>query len=187
MMPDQTENTDNNATPVENDTASEQTDQAQTSEESAAPVESVSTAAGPTKAPIQDNPEDFNLSRVFSLLSMIIGLMALGLISIMYAKLDDRLENVEKSYNVTIRSLDEKVNILGLALQSRELRLAEQKPAHLSSDAKELIVGSEIARTLYLMKYIAADEEFGEEIRQNATQVHAQADALMQNLEAKRK
>ncbi len=186
MMSDQTENTDDNATPVENDVASEKTDQTQTSEDNTAPVENVSITLEPAEARMGDNPEDFNLSRVFSLLSMIIGLMALGFISIMYAKLDDRLENVEKSYNVTIRSLDEKVSILGVALQSRELKLAERKPDTLSADVKALIVGSEMARTLYLMKYIAADEEFSEEIRQNATQVHAQADALMLNLRARR-
>lgn len=124
---------------------------------------------------------EFDLSRVFSLLSIIIGLLALGFISSLYISVDNRLENIEKSYPVTIKSLDNKIDLLDETLSAKVFE--SMTPV---AGAKQLLVGSELSRTLFLMRYVAGDPAFTEEVRKRAAQLHAHVDAMIKDLQAGR-
>jgi len=126
-----------------------------------------------------DDKEEFNLSRVLSLLSIIIGLVALGFISSLFLNLDGRLETLETSYPVTSKTLDEKIEVLSGKLSGRAFNL--KTPV---AGAKQLYVGSELASMLFLMRYVAGDPSFSESIRERASQLHAEADAMLNDLQA---
>ncbi|HEB71816.1 MAG TPA: hypothetical protein ENI77_04275 [Nitrospirae bacterium] len=123
--------------------------------------------------------EQFNLSRVLSLLSIIIGLVALGFISSLFLNLDGRLETLETSYPVTSRTLDEKIETLSGKLSGKAFSL--KTPV---AGAKQLYVGSELASMLFLMRYVAGDPSFSESVREQASQLHAEADAMLNDLQA---
>jgi len=122
----------------------------------------------------------FELSRVFSLLSLILGMVAMGVASMIYLTLDSRLENIERNYHVTSMGVEERLENFATRLKNQQ----EAKQAAADSSAKDLLVGSEIARTLYLMRYVAGDQSFSEDARQRAAQMHAQADALLKDIQA---
>ncbi len=128
--------------------------------------------------PSEEISTEFNLSRVFSLLSLIIGLLALGFISSLFISMDNRLENIEKNFAVSATTLDDRIASINESLSKQAF--GQNTPV---SGAKQLLVGSELSRTLFLMRYIAGDPSFSDAVRQRAAQVHAQADAMLKDLQ----
>lgn len=123
--------------------------------------------------------EGFNLSRVFSLLSIIIGLIALGFISSLFINVDGRLERLEISYPITSKALDEKIEVLAGTFSQQAFN--SKTPV---SGAKQLYVGSELSSMLFLMRYVAGDPAFSESVRERASLLHAEADAMLNDLQA---
>jgi len=127
---------------------------------------------------VADIKTSFQLSRVFALLGLIISILALGLVSALFLHTDSRLENLETTLPVSIKSIDEKLEALGKRLDAAAVKTAKTD----SGEAKRLIFGSELSRTLYIMRYIAGDEKLSDEARQRAARAHAELDALLKEL-----
>lgn len=123
----------------------------------------------------------FQLSRVFALLGLVASILALGLVSMVFLNADSRIENLEGSLPVAVNSIEDRVDALNARLKDISSAPA---PASDLSEAKNLIFGSELSRTLYLMRYMAGDESLSDDIRQKAARVHAETNALLKKLQA---
>ena len=113
------------------------------------------------------------------MLSIIIGLVALGFISSLFINVDGRLETLEKNYPITSRTLDEKIAMLAETVSKQAFN--SKTPV---SGAKQLYVGSELSSMLFLMRYVAGDPAFSESVRSRASQLHAEADAMLNDLQS---
>ncbi|MGK7345601.1 MAG: hypothetical protein ACNS63_07310 [Candidatus Nitrospinota bacterium M3_3B_026] len=124
----------------------------------------------------------FQLSRVVALLGLLAGIFALGFISMVYLNMDDRLSVLEKSYPPTVKSLKSRLTELDRKLA--DLAASPKAAADGGGETKKLLIGSELSRSLYLMRYMAGDESLSDEARRKAATIHAEVDALLKELKA---
>lgn len=119
----------------------------------------------------QPRTPKFELARVFTLLGLIGAIVAIGFASTIFIMMDDRLENIEKSYPISMKSMESKISDLDTAINEPD-----------RSGAKQMMVGSEISKTLYLMRQIAVDNDFDEQIRARAAKIVAESEELLKEL-----
>ena len=129
-----------------------------------------------------DEREDVvQLPRIFTLLALIGAIFALGGVFMVYNQLSSRLQSVEINSATSSSVLDTKVRALS---DEVDAQLKSQFGGS-GNTAKGLFVGSELSRTLFIMKALADDPALSEEARNQARVIHQETTVLMESLQTK--